>query len=239
MVTTKYDQTQQMNTTTHIMSKKKKNDDGTNTTTITTTTTTSSSSFCTATTASSNSNSGGGGGGGSGNGGNGNMAVSVGTTVRWSIFISCMVTLIRLPLLGRQDNLWMMMEVDSAVSPLLYSVGGGNGGSGGGGRGIGSSSSGKGGGSVGSVVGTTTTGSAAVPGGVGHWGSIELNDSIVQPTAVARPAAEQCPHLSNDEIEELNKPEARSWCRQLGLAVRGNVPELKARLKEHFKNGTV
>lgn len=139
MVTT--NTTKQQMTTTRIMSKK--NDDGGTDMTTITTTTTSSSFITTASSNSSNSNS---SGGGSNMGG-------VGLTVRWIIFISCMVTLIRLPLLGHKDNLWMMMEVDSAVSPLLYSVGGGNGG--GGGRGSG--------GSVGSVVGTT--GSSAVPGG--------------------------------------------------------------------------
>ena len=65
----------------------------------------------------------------------------------------------------------------------------------------------------------------------------QLNDRVTQPMTgtAAQPTAEQPPQLSNDQIEQLNKPEARAWCRQLGLTVRGNVPELKARLKEHFK----
>ena len=67
----------------------------------------------------------------------------------------------------------------------------------------------------------------------------QLRDRIAQPTAAAtaQPPAEQRPQLSNDQIEELNKTDARSWCRQLGLTVRGNVPELKARLKRHFESG--
>ena len=41
--------------------------------------------------------------------------------------------------------------------------------------------------------------------------------------------------LSRAEIDGLNQQQARYWCREMGLPVRGTVPELKLRLKEHFK----
>ena len=41
--------------------------------------------------------------------------------------------------------------------------------------------------------------------------------------------------LSHVEIDGLNQQQARYRCRQMGLAVRGTVPELKLGLKEHFK----
>ena len=52
---------------------------------------------------------------------------------------------------------------------------------------------------------------------------------------IAQPTAEQPTCLSADQIEKLNRTETRLWCKHLGLKVRGTVPELKARLKEHFK----
>ncbi len=43
-------------------------------------------------------------------------------------------------------------------------------------------------------------------------------------------------HLFHAEIDgPPNQQQARYWCRQMGLPVRGTVPELKLRLKEHFK----
>ena len=54
----------------------------------------------------------------------------------------------------------------------------------------------------------------------------QLNVRVQEPVAS---------HLSHAEIDGLNQQQARYWCRQMGLAVRGTVPELKLRLKEHFK----
>ena len=76
--------------------------------------------------------------------------------------------------------------------------------------------------------------------GLGHLArGQQLNDRIVQPVAaaMAQPSAEQHATLSSsDQIDKLKRNDTRSWCSQLGLRVRGTVPELKARLKEHFKS---
>ena len=42
-------------------------------------------------------------------------------------------------------------------------------------------------------------------------------------------------HLSHAEMDGINQQQARYGCKQMGLAARGTLPELKLRLKEHFK----
>ena len=54
----------------------------------------------------------------------------------------------------------------------------------------------------------------------------QLNVRVQEPVA-------SC--LSHVEIDGLSQQQARYWCRQMGLAVRGTVPELKLRLKGHLK----
>ena len=51
---------------------------------------------------------------------------------------------------------------------------------------------------------------------------------------ICQPATRQ-PTLTDDQIEDLNRPKARDWCRTLGLKVEGTKEELRLRLKEHFK----
>ena len=42
-------------------------------------------------------------------------------------------------------------------------------------------------------------------------------------------------HLFHAEMDGHSQQQTRYWCKQMGLAVRGILPELKLRLKEHIK----
>ena len=57
---------------------------------------------------------------------------------------------------------------------------------------------------------------------IGHQLNVQVQESVAS-------------HLSHAEIDGLNREQARFWCKQMGLAVQGTVPELKLRLKKHFK----
>ena len=63
----------------------------------------------------------------------------------------------------------------------------------------------------------------------------ELGAAAIGQQLTARLEEPVAVHLTHAQIDELSRDKARYWCKQMGLAVRGTVPELKLRLKEHFK----